>query len=126
MKKRLIFFIIVAGAVFFLISFPFYVVLSGKRTVYPTVESVEPRTTAIVFGGGLNRDGTPSDALSDRLRIAVELYRQKKAERLLVSGDNRYHNYNEPKAMADFLVAAGIPESAIESDYAGRRTYDTC
>ena len=82
---------------------------------------------AIVFGAGLRRDGTPSDVLRDRLSVAAELWRTGKAKRLLVSGDNRFENYNEPQAMNDALVADfGVDPGAIAIDYAGRRTYDTC
>ena len=91
-----------------------------------TVEQIEPRRVVIVFGAGLWRDGSPTPVLRDRVATAAELYFAGKAEKLLMSGDNRYEDYNEPGAMKEYALSLGVPEEAIVLDYAGRRTYDTC
>ena len=75
---------------------------------------------------GLWRDGTPTPVLRDRVQTAANLYFDGKAEKLLMSGDNRFVNYNEPEAMRQYALTLGVPENAIVLDYAGRRTYDTC
>ena len=81
---------------------------------------------AIVFGAGLQRDGSASVILRDRVETAAQLYWTGKASKLLLSGDNRFENYNEPRAMLEYGLQLGLPESAMTLDYAGRRTYDTC
>jgi SanA protein len=81
---------------------------------------------AIVFGAGLNRDGTPTAVLKDRVSTAAALYQAGKVQVLLMSGDNRTETYNEPASMANYAIQLGIPESVIVLDYAGHRTYDTC
>ena len=81
---------------------------------------------AIVFGAGLWRDGTPTSVLRDRIDTAAELYRAGKVQKILMSGDNRFLDYNEPGAMRAYALTLGIPAEAIVLDYAGRRTYDTC
>ena len=81
---------------------------------------------AIVFGAGLRRDGTPSPILRDRVETAASLYFSGKIEKLLLSGDNSFVNYNEPEAMRQYAISLGVPDHAIALDYAGRRTYDTC
>ena len=81
---------------------------------------------AIVFGAGLSRNGQPSPVLRDRVQTAVTLYQQGKVKKLLMSGDNRFVEYNEPGAMKNYAVELGVPEQDIVLDYAGRRTYDTC
>ncbi len=88
--------------------------------------SVEPTPVAIVFGAGLQRDGSPSPVLRDRVVTAANLYFAGKVEKLLFSGDNRFVDYNEPGAMQAYAIMLGVPEDAIVLDYAGRRTYDTC
>ncbi|MEK6573024.1 MAG: ElyC/SanA/YdcF family protein, partial [Chloroflexota bacterium] len=90
-------------------------------------EQVAPTApVAIVFGAGLLRDGSPTLILRDRVETAAQLYWTGKAKTILLSGDNRFVNYNEPKAMRDYALSLGLPESALVLDYAGRRTYDTC
>lgn len=91
-----------------------------------TIEDVPPARVAIVFGAGLQRNGTPSAILRDRVETAVDLYHAGKVEKLLMSGDNRFVEYNEPGAMHDYAIELGVPEEDIVRDYAGRRTYDTC
>jgi SanA protein len=90
------------------------------------VEEVPVRRVAIVFGAGLQRDGSPTAVLRDRVDTAAQLYFSGKVEKLLMSGDNRFAYYNEPEAMRQYALALGVPDEAIVLDYAGRRTYDTC
>lgn len=90
------------------------------------VDEIAPDSVAIVFGAGLWRDGSPTPVLRDRVMTAAKLYFEGKVEKLLMSGDNRFEDYNEPAAMRDYAMRLGVPEEAIVLDYAGRRTYDTC
>ena len=93
----------------------------------PALAPVEsgPRV-AIVLGAGLELSGAASPLLYDRVATAVELYRQGRVNRLLLSGDNRTLEHNEPLAMEAVAEALGVPPTALSPDYAGRRTYDSC
>lgn len=106
--------------------FPKLVVLlfASPRTF--SVENVPSTRIAIVFGAGLLRDGSAGPVLSDRVETAVNLYQQGKVNKLLMSGDNRFIEYNEPEAMRRYALERGVPDEDIVLDYAGRRTYDTC
>jgi len=86
----------------------------------------EPPRVAIVFGARVWSDGSPSHALYDRVVTAVELYRAGRVRKLLMSGDNSTHQYDEPTAMKQTAMQLGVPETDIVLDFAGRRTYDTC
>jgi SanA protein len=99
--------------------------LSSRGQIF-TIETVKPTRAVIVFGAGLQRDGTPSPVLKDRVSTAVQLYFDGKVERILMSGDNRFVEYNEPAAMQAFAMELGVPKEVIVMDFAGRRTYDTC
>jgi SanA protein len=88
--------------------------------------NVPVRRVAIVFGAGLWRNGSPTPVLADRVTTAANLYFAGKVEKLLMSGDNRFVDYNEPEAMRQLALSLGVPNNAIVLDYAGRRTYDTC
>ena len=81
---------------------------------------------AIVFGAGLERSGGPTPILYDRVATAVDLYNAGKVSKLLLTGDNRFVNYNEPEAMRQTALQLGVPDSDLVLDYAGRRTYDSC
>jgi vancomycin permeability regulator SanA len=89
-------------------------------------EQVPSERVAIIFGAGLWRDGSPTPVLRDRVAQAANLYFAGKVEKLLMSGDNSFQDYNEPQAMREYAISLGVPDQAIVLDYAGRRTYDTC
>jgi SanA protein len=91
-----------------------------------SVDNIPAERVAIVFGAGLLRDGSAGPVLRDRVETAVQLYQQQKVDKVLMSGDNRFVEYNEPEAMRQYALDLGIPEEDIILDYAGRRTYDTC
>ncbi len=99
-------------------------IYSSKRIFQ--IENAPSQRIAIVFGAGLRRDGTPTAILRDRVETAAQLYFVGKVEKILMSGDNRFENYNEPGAMRQYAISLGVPNDAIALDYAGRRTYDTC
>lgn len=60
-----------------------------------------------------------------RIKAATELYNAGKIKYILVSGDNRRNDYNEPEEMKQALIATGVPEQQIILDYAGLRTLDS-
>jgi vancomycin permeability regulator SanA len=97
----------------------------SRMRIYTGV-SVPMKRIAIVFGAGLWSDGSPTPILQDRVKAAADLFFNGKVEKILMSGDNRVVEYNEPLAMREFALSLGVPEDAIVLDYAGRRTYDTC
>lgn len=99
--------------------------LYARPRIYAAAD-VPPRRAAVVFGAGLLRDGSATPILRDRVATAVELYFSGKVVKILMSGDNRFLDYNEPGAMRAYALSLGVPEDAIVLDYAGRRTYDTC
>jgi SanA protein len=94
--------------------------------IYLQVAESPAQPLAIVFGAGYRPGGRLSHALADRMETAVELYRAGKVNKLLLTGDNRTADYNEPAAMAEYAQARGVPREDLVLDYAGRRTYDSC
>jgi SanA protein len=99
--------------------------LYARSRTYATSD-VPSRRVVIVFGAGLWRNGTATPVLYDRVATAAALYHAGKVEFLLMSGDNRFIDYNEPAVMREVALSLGVPGDAIVLDFAGRRTYDTC
>ncbi len=60
-----------------------------------------------------------------RLEAAYELWKAKKIDRILISGDNGWHGYNEPQDFLDAFLALGVPDSCLICDFAGFRTHDS-
>src|SRR5262245_51446017 len=81
---------------------------------------------AVVFGASVYGNGDLSPILADRVETAIELYRARKVDRILVSGDARHRSYNEPKAMFEYLVNHAVAQKDVIVDSSGRSTYETC
>lgn len=90
------------------------------------LENTRPAPVALVFGAGLSASGAPSPFLAARLDLAASLLASGKVKVILVSGDNRVKNYDEPTAMRDYLIAHGVAADVVVADFAGRDTYDSC
>ena len=93
--------------------------------LYPA-ETVPAAPVALVLGAQVSPDGTPSAFLAGRLDLAKRLFDAGKVRVILVSGDNMAIEYNEPDAMRDYLIRAGVPADKVVADYAGFDTYDSC
>ncbi len=60
-----------------------------------------------------------------RVDAAYALWKAKKIDKILISGDNGWHGYNEPQDFVDAFHALGVPDSAMVCDFAGFRTHDS-
>ena len=78
----------------------------------------------MVFGASVYGNSV-SDTLAKRLDKAVEIYKHKKVDNIIVSGDHGTKDYNEVNAMKEYLVKKGVPEEHIFMDHAGFETYDS-
>ena len=121
---KMILVLIIIGLVTF--GLPRVITTISARNKIESVATSPGGKIAIVFGAGLLRDGTPSPVLRDRVSTAAQLYFAGKVQKILMSGDNRFVDYNEPASMQAYAIELGVPPEAIVLDYAGRRTYDTC
>jgi len=97
----------------------------SKRHIYSQVSDVPKCYTAIVLGAKVYSNGFPSDYLQDRLDMAIELYRNNKITRFLLSGDHGQTSYDEVNSMKAYLIDHGINTVDIFLDHAGFDTYST-
>lgn len=95
------------------------------RQIY-SISEAPAEQVAIVYGAAVYGNGRLSAVLRDRMDTAIALYESGQVQKILVSGDNRKADYNEPGAMMAYAVRRGVPPEDIRPDYAGLRTYDTC
>jgi uncharacterized SAM-binding protein YcdF (DUF218 family) len=92
----------------------------AQITTFGMTDYRRPADLIVVFGAKAYADGTPSDALADRVRTACALYRGGLAPRLLFSGGP-----GEPDSMQHLAESLGVPPAAILRDPAGLNTEST-
>lgn len=116
---------IVVFYIFILALFANWSILKYKKyIVFPPETSTT--TVALVFGAGLNDDGTLGDLLFDRVAAAAALYKDGKVSLLMMTGDDGRVRQNEVKAMKEAAVDLGVPEEDVIIDPHGYRTYESC
>jgi vancomycin permeability regulator SanA len=102
-----------------------------KSVAKPNILTLEQSTELqdvdciIVLGCQVKADGSLSHMLRDRLERGVELYKQKSAPKLLMSGDHGQINYDEVNAMKQYAIENGVPSEDVFMDHAGFSTYET-
>jgi SanA protein len=98
----------------------------GNKYSYDSIENIPHNHCALVLGTSKYLSGGRTNLYYlYRIQAATYLYFYQKVDYIIVSGDNRNKNYNEPIKMYNDLVAAGIPKEKIILDYAGFRTLDS-
>lgn len=120
--------ILLSLGIFFIsiiIAINIVVISNTKGRIYTVEELKEEEYDAIlVLGAGL-KNNKPSKMLKERLDAAKELYDNKIANVIIVSGDHGRINYDEVNVMKQYLIDNGIPSEDIYMDHAGFNTYDS-
>ena len=127
MIKRMLFctFGIVLLGVAALAAVNVYVGHKAKDFLYPDAKSAPTAHTALILGAKVYKNGRLSHMLEDRVLTGLELYRQGKAKKLLLSGDHGRKAYDEVNAMRNYLLKKGVPTQDIFMDHAGFNTYNS-
>lgn len=94
--------------------------------LFDAPETVPRAPVAIILGASVKSDGTPSDALRDRLLVGIRLYEKRIVDKLLLSGDDGAYHADEIQVMQSFIRANGVPDENILIDGKGYRTYESC
>jgi vancomycin permeability regulator SanA len=97
-----------------------------KDRIFSNINDVDSKPVAIIFGATLDQNGNPTQMLTDRVNTAIDLYKQGKVQRILISGNGQYVNFNEVAIMKQILRENGIPDFVILEDEKSQRTFDTC
>lgn len=104
----------------------YVVVQIAEHKTFNEIDDIPHNRVGVVLGTSKYRVGKGTNLYFDyRIQAAVDLFFAGKIDFIIVSGDNRYVDYNEPQQMLEDLLDAGIPRDKIFLDYAGFRTLDS-
>ena len=101
------------------------VVNNAEGKVFSDIDSIKYNKVGLLLGTTPQaRIGRITNAFfTYRIDAAEQLYKARKIEKILVSGDeNSLDGVNETKCMRDSLMARGVPANAIILDGKGYRT----
>lgn len=107
----------IATAAAMVVAFPL-----AQMFFFGTTDYRRKADVVVVLGARAYADGTASQALTDRVRSAVDLYHQGLVTHLIFSGGPGDGATSEPQAMRHIAMKFGVPESAIVLDEEGLNT----
>lgn len=79
----------------------------------------------VVPGNTVAPGGVPSPRLQSRLDVALQLFKERRAPLIFVSGGVGGEGYDEAAVMAGYLISKGVPTTAIIRDPSGANTAAT-
>jgi len=106
------------------VSVNYYVKSSTKKKIQYSLKRFPKNDVGIIFGAGINGD-QPSKYLKDRLDAGILLWKAKRINKILLSGDNGREEYDELTVMKNYCFNHGVDSTKIFIDYAGFDTYST-
>jgi SanA protein len=107
-----------------IVSVNYYVTSTTKKNIYNSLRRFPKNDVGIIFGAGIKGD-QPSKYLKDRLDTGILLYKSKRINKILLSGDNGSEEYDELTVMKNYCFRHGVDTTKIFIDYAGFDTYST-
>lgn len=97
--------------------------------IYTTIDGLKDEKKqadlAVILGNKVNEDGTLSERLEKRLECGLILYRNRRVNKILVSGGLGKEGFYEGEKMKDYLIKNGVPDSVIIVDNFGKNTIAT-
>ncbi|MGP4042046.1 YdcF family protein [Gracilibacillus sp. D59] len=104
------------------IMITFFIIHTAVITIDGLSDEREASEIGVVLGNKVNKDGTPSKRLQERLDKAVSLYLDDRLQTIIVSGGIGKEGHDEAAVMKEYLIKKGVPDSFIIQDSNG---YDT-
>ncbi|TDQ27711.1 SanA/YdcF family protein [Tenacibaculum caenipelagi] len=102
------------------------IINNAEGKLFYNIENIPKNKVGLLLGTvKYLSDGRVNLYYQFRLDAAVELYKAKRIDFIVVSGDNGSKGYDEPTDFKKDLITAGVPEDKIFLDYAGFRTLDS-
>ena len=99
---------------------------NASQKLYTEITETPKNNVGLLLGTSPKlKNGNNNLYFDYRIFATLELYKAGKINYILISGDNRKENYNEPEEMKKALMQRGVPEKYIYLDYAGFRTLDS-
>lgn len=125
--KRLLFFIVSGSGLLliFILTTNIVFYITTKQYIYNSASDAPNAEVALIPGAAILPSGAPSSIFIDRVDTAIDLYKEGKVSKILVSGDNSTVSHNEVNPVRLYLLNKGISDQDIFLDHAGFDTYSS-
>lgn len=109
----------------FILFIAWFLVHSMFITIDGLNDDKKSGDVAVILGSKVNEDGSLSERLEKRLECGLQLYKNGRVKKIIVSGGLGKEGFYEGDKMKAYLVEKGIPETLIIVDNFGNNTLAT-
>jgi vancomycin permeability regulator SanA len=99
------------------------------HSIFITIDGIhdgkKSADVAIILGSKVNEDGSLSKRLEKRLECGLQLYKNGRVKKIIVSGGLGKEGFYEGDKMKAYLVEKDIPETSVFVDNFGNNTSAT-
>ncbi len=88
-------------------------------------DNIHQNDAIVILGNKVELTGKPSPRLLSRLEKGFELYQNKTAPLIIVTGGTGVEGFDEAKVMKQYLVDKGVPEDVVFVDSQGVDTFSS-
>lgn len=115
-----------AGLLLLILVANILVTSTTEKYLYSDISTTPYNKVGLLLGTSkYSRTGGINDHYRLRLQAAYALFKAKRIDYILISGDNSTPYYDEPTTIRHDLLKMGVPAKNIYRDYAGFRTLDS-
>ena len=124
--NKIIKYIIIAIVILIVVALAInsYVRISTKNQIIDDYSSLKDIDCIVVLGAAVWGD-KPSPMLEDRIKTAIELYKNGVSNKIIMSGDHINEDYDEVNIMKKYAIENGVASEDIFMDHAGFSTYES-
>ena len=123
--NKIIKYIIIAIVILIVVALAInsYVRISTKNQIIDDYSSLKDIDCIVVLGAAVWGD-KPSPMLEDRIKTAIELYKNGVSNKIIMSGDHINEDYDEVNIMKKYAIENGVASEDIFMVHAGIATYE--
>lgn len=128
-KKIILLFYLPLIALFLIIIFVcnYKVEQFSNDKIFSDIDKIPHNRIGLLLGTCkvLDDDITMNPFWKYRVEATYQLWKNKKIDRILISGDGGWFGHNEPEDFRKIFLKMGIPDSVMYIDASGFRTHDS-
>ncbi len=124
MTFSFLFILILISLLSVLVFFFLWIFYKTKTCIFE-INDVPYNKYTLVLGAGLEKNGLPTDILSDRVKAGVYLLERNKTSFLVLSGSLNTQNFSEAESMRELALSLGAKNSNLIIDNQGKTTFDS-
>lgn len=103
-----------------------FIISYSQKYIFNNIDDIQNSQCAMILGAKVYSSGAISYVVRDRTESALELFKNDKVAKILISGDHGKKNYDEVNTIKNYIkMMHHIEDKDLFMDHAGFSTYES-